>query len=46
MNEVDAHLQWAAYSVSPASLGCEPGNPEPGTSRELAGKTVVYRREW
>ncbi len=27
MNEVDAHLQWAAYSVSPASLGCEPGNP-------------------
>ena len=27
MNEVDAHLQWAAYSVSPAGLGCELGNP-------------------
>ena len=44
MNEVDAHLQWASYSVPPASLGCELGNPEPSMSCKLAGKTVVYRQ--
>ena len=43
--EVDANLQWAAYSISPASLGCELGNPEPSMSCKLAGKTAVYLRD-
>ena len=45
MSEVDAHLQLAAYSFSPASMGCELGNPEPSMSCKLAGKTVVCRRD-
>ena len=43
-NGLDAHLKWAAYSVSPASLRCNPGNSYPGIADKLAGKTVVYRR--